>query len=294
MKKLIYICILGLFLTGYHKNTAIESSVSESFVQEESAYMDITSKVEKLKSKYELALDFGKKHGLLYIDGTPTNGNPIMDEITPLKVGDKVSEKKKIILEAKEYKPVFYETDVNVLSEIMKDFTRDEVYDYLINVNEVYPTIYIEGIEDSIEALNYLLCNMGYGETDPEIGVVSLETLESMSDIEFKEHVCKVLSYSNDYRNQQEQSFSDYIKELYSETKEVLVDDYKDRDSEYQEWYVDNIDIISDSRYIDFTQDVLPQEVILKDGRYYLDTTSFSGNQVKLLIYGKEIYIDLE
>lgn len=41
----------------------------------------------------------------------------------------------------------------------IKDFTGDEIYEYLTNVNTLYAKSYLaEGIEDEIERIDYSLC----------------------------------------------------------------------------------------------------------------------------------------
>lgn len=298
MKKIVYTCILCVFsilATACHSNTSEETSSTSIEITADIIYVDITTKVKNAKSEYQPLYDFGLKHGLLYSNGEQTKGVPVMEEITPLNVGDKVQEKKKETVSDIEYKATYYETDVDILYNTIKDFTKDEVYDYLQNVNRLYPRdSYGESIEDEIDYINCLLYNMGYDENGT--GVITLDELNSMTDDEFKNHVAKVLSYSNIVRNEYEKKFVDYVEEHNSNKNEVLVDDYSDRDSEYQKWYTENIEIIGNIRGMDFTKEVLPDGIIFKDGKYYLDTNVIKPDEngmVTFTVYGQTISLNV-
>lgn len=297
MKKLMYVfvsCLLSMSVISCNKATIEESEVSiESVAQ--TNYVDITTKVNKVKSEYQSLYDFGLKHGLLYSNGEQTNGIPVMEEITPLNVGDKVQERKKELVSDIEYKAVYYETDVDILYNNIKDLTKDEIYDYLQNVNRLYTRdSYGEWIEDEVEYINCMLYYMGYD--DNGTGVMTLDELNSMSDDEFKIHVAKVLSYSNILSNENEQNFVDYVEAHNSNKKEVLVDDYLDRDSAYQGWYTENIEIIGNIRGMDFTKEVLPDGIILKNDKYYLDRNIIKPDEngmVTFSVYGQTISLNI-
>lgn len=298
MKKLMYVfvfCLLSMSVISCNKKTITnETAVSIESVGQTN-YVDITTKVKKAKSEYQPLYDFGLKHGLLYSNGEQTKGVPVMEEITPLNIGDKVQERKKETVSDIEYKATYYETDVDILYNTIKDFTKDEVYDYLQNVNRLYSRdSYGEWIEDEIDYINCLLYYMGYDENGT--GVITLDELNSMTDEEFKKHVAKVLSYSNIVRNESEKSFVDYVEEHNSNKKEVLVDDYSDRDSEYQKWYTENIEIIGNIRGMDFTKEVLPDGVIFKDDKYYLDKSIIKPDEngmVTFTVYGQTISLNV-
>lgn len=297
MKKLMYVfvfCLLSISVISCNKKPITNETVVSAESVGQTNYIDITTKVKNAKSEYQPLYDFGLKHGLLYSNGEQTKGVPVMEEITPLNVGDKVQEKKKETVSDIEYKATYYETDVDILYNTIKDFTKDEVYDYLQNVNSLYTREpYGESIEDEIDYINCLLYNMGYDENGT--GVITLDELNSMTDDEFKNHVAKVLSYSNIVRNEYEKSFVDYVEERNSNKEEVLVDDYLERDSEYQKWYTENIEIIGNIRGMDFTKEVLPDGVIFKDDKYYLDKSIIKPDEngmVTFIVYGQTISLN--
>lgn len=149
-----------------------------------------------------------------------------------------------------------------------------------------------EDSETALGAGKEIFCYMGYNDLGD--GKMEFVDMDSMSDSEFFEHALKIISYGNQEYNVSQinykKSFDNYPKEV-----EVTKDDYMERSPEYQDWYTENIVNITRVRSTDFTKEVLPDGVIFKDGKYYLDTeviTPDENGMVIFTVYGQIISLN--
>lgn len=285
VKKLKYICmfcVLSIFTASCHKNINIETSAQESLPD---SYFDVTDQIEDLKAEYEILLDFGLKHGLLYSNGEQTGGIPEMAEMEPLHVGDEVVlRKQKVVSNKRSFDFTPKETDESAILSMLNNMTLDEMYDYIGGFEEFIPVgIVGEGSKTTKEATESILGYMGYNNDGD--GKIGDEGLAKLSESELREHAAKVIAYGNLRYNRTKQRYKDYVEHT-PEINVVEEDDYNERSEEYQSWYAENIITITKVRSRDFTQEVLPGEVVFKDGRYYLDRdAAYIDENMQLLQY---------
>lgn len=286
---LLLLTIFSLTACGKNESDVVLPVESTDVYADEANYIDITDKVNERKVEYANLLDFGKKHGLLYIDGKQTNGVPVMEVITPLKEGDKIVERKKVVYSPAVPDFVYFETDFDSIYDTIKDFNRDEIYKYLYDVNITVP--YEMDEVDWKEYIDVALCTIGYDATGA--GLLSEEEYASLSDNDLKIHVAKVLSYYNEVLNNETKEYENASKENTSEEIISYTDDFENMDEDYQNWYIDNLELIGNVRTIDFTTEGLPKEVIMHNDRYYIDKKEVKYEEngtIILNIYGKDIY----
>lgn len=300
MKK-YYILSLFLLLTmfgaiGCSKKNISTSIEVESEITLDNNELDITNEIKSLKVGYESLYAFGLKHGLLYSNGEQTKGIPIMEEITPLNIGDEVvlPIKETRINDVEEYKLDLKETDIDKLRLKFKNMSREDILIYLGSFDDFSPVgIVGEDSETALGAGEEIFCYMGYNDLGD--GKMEFVDMDSMSDSEFFEHALKIISYGNQKYNESQinykKSFDNYPKEV-----EVTKDDYMERSPEYQKWYTENIVNITRVRGMDFTKEVLPDGIIFKDDKYYLDKSIIKPDEngmVTFTVYGQTISLNV-
>lgn len=254
-----------------------ETTESEEETFEYSEYidtkLDITSLVNEIAENYDDYKEIALKHGMIYTDGTKTDGPVMMEEITPYEPGENVAEYDVVGVESK-YKLVeLYPEDYETIYDELKDMTEEELHEYI--VYECSDN-YWSGDEYAYE---YFEAGMPYLELSRLINSERLKfyaglTVEEWAALSIEEQRDTVAKMAMQWRK----NYNVERRELNEETKKELEElaSYgrkvpKNAGDDYEAWYKSNErDIIIISN-IDFTVGkVLPDYITEADGRYYV------------------------
>jgi len=150
--------------------------------------LDISSLVREVAEGYDEWREFALTHGVIYTDGTKTNGPILMDEITPYEPGDAILESEMVsVVEGQEEELAYESVDYDTFYDIVKDMTEVELH-YYIYINCNFGADWIEAAvaEEDLEGLteeeawrldNEEIIKVNGGMTLEEWSALSLEEM---------------------------------------------------------------------------------------------------------------------
>ena len=249
-----------------------EISVSIEEIDLENS-LDITDIVVDIMENYDDYKEIALKHGMIYTDGTKTDGPVMMEEITPYEPGEAVTEYDVVGVKPKHKLVEIYAEDYETIYDELKDMTEEELHEFI--VHDCLDTFW----EEDEYAQDYLDEGMSYLEVGRLVNSerfkvyagLTVEEWAALSIEEQRDTVAKMaMQWGKNYnveRRELNKETEKELEELASYGRKVP----KNAGDDYEAWYKSNereIIIISN---IDFTVGkVLPDYITEEDGRYYV------------------------
>lgn len=249
-----------------------EISVSIEEIDLENS-LDITDIVVDIMENYDDYKEIALKHGMIYTDGTKTDGPVMMEEITPYEPGEAVAEYDVVGVKSK-YKLVeLYAEDYETIYDELKDMTEEELHEYI--VYECSDN-YWSGDEYAYE---YYEAGMPYLELSRLINSERLKfyaglTVEEWAALSIEEQRDTVAKMAMQWRKNYNVERRELNKETEKELEELA--SYgrkvpKNAGDDYEAWYKSNEMLLTKISNIDFTAEKeLPYYITEDEDGYYI------------------------
>lgn len=250
------------------KETTIASDEKEEIPKNS---IDISDIVLKIREYYDDYKDIALKHGMIYTDGTKTDGPIMMEEITPYEPGDTLAD---YVLVSEEPRHNIIELEVvdyDELYDLVKDFDELALLTF-IDRDRLDYSIDEEGLDFSdmsdLEALRIL-----ERRAIEECGNISVDDWINLSIEEQRDLTVKMaIKWRTDYNDSAEELNEETRRENEElakiKTKVPANVDVK----EYKRWYNSNKTLFVMISNIDFTVGKVLPDYITEDGNNYYIT----------------------
>lgn len=257
--------------------------------------------IQKEKEYFEEAKEFGLSHGLLYTNGRATNINGSIDIIEPLKEGETIISDETMVDETIVNETIADETiaDETIVNENMTDeATSDEIltedeYVEAYRQSEILSRMSnIPGTkEELIDYINTM--EVPYDMDEDSLGILyegissykhsakglSQEEIDAMSyddlyDWLYQFEECKqdLIEEEDKYLKDLEENYDKYLEE-----ERIRIQERLEQESEmanevslYEQWRIDNKDIIEFIEIIDFETPLFSEVIEHDENGYYI------------------------
>lgn len=248
------------------ENTHIDISIGTE--------LDISSLVREVAEGYDEWREFALTHGVIYTDGTKTNGPILMDEITPYEPGDAILESEMVsVAEGQEEELAYESVDYDTFYDIVKDMTEVELH-YYIYINCNFGADWIEAAvaEEDLEGLSE---EEAWRLDNEEIikvnGGMTLEEWSALSLEEMREATARMKVTSNEKYNAHVDEENAEVREHNAGLSSYQIKAPKGAGSDYISWYKANRLYLIRLENTDFTVGkVLPDYIKELNGSYVI------------------------